>query len=1253
MGNTERHARAAPSDRTTDADLLRQLLAQQRGLHAALDSDLRVVWLSEAFALQFGLPAADCTGRNWFDLYPAAGSLAAEYARALGGETVHLPLVPLLRGDQPRMLSVTLSPWQTPAGETACAALHVVEIDATATVNAAAEQVPELREQFAARRLALIRAISRNGSDGLCAIDAQARVLHISPQIEKLCGISAARAARQSALELVHPDDLMVLRQRFSNGLVREGLERIARLRFRVRNAADQWRWIDCLAVNALSDPAVQCILLYLHDATQEVAFEEQLRRRERRFAALTEKMEDLVVVFDAQGRASFASASVGRILGYRPRELRMREVLRRIHPAHRPRAKSLLRWIGRSRSDDERVELMIREASNTYRWLEVAAVDLRDDPDVGGVLVNARDVTARKMAELERDAALDGASVFVWEQDLATGGVRWLNRPDEPVAIGLLADAHDDDSWYAAVHDDDVARVRASYREFTRSSQPKFEIGYRVRARDGGYRQVLDRCHLSPFQSDGPHRLLRGVTIDVTEQRQMEDDLARSRERFQLAIECAAIDYYEWFRDGDIVIGSDRILGSIKDRNAAGQVRGASILAAMHPEDRQDWHAARRRHVAGEVEFAESRFRVRDSAGRWRWVFDRAQIVDRGPDNEPRRMVGILMDIDHTQRAELALGETEARLGTAVWAAHLGLWELDVGAQRAHWFSNWCELEDIDPCEGPDHVALWDANVHPEDVGTAAAQFSSLLTSDNDVYEAEYRVRTRSGEWRWIQERSRAVRRDAAGRPLRVVGTCINIHARKVAEQAVRDSQLRLQSIAINSSDWLLLLDTHLSIVFVNRAIGDREPEQLVGRSVLDIAQARFIGEVRAFYERVLTSNGPCEMREVIDRVDGEPRHMLVRAQAVRRGAQVVGIAVTTTELTTIVRQQQLLELQGMILDTMSEGVVLITPDDRIRLTNPAFDRLFGAAAGGLVDTPIGDLLDATAIEILRGATRSAAPREFECRRRDGTTFAAACVVTPIVIDGRQHLLAVLNDISERRVLEREILEVSNREQHRIGNDLHDGLGQELTGVALLLRALSTDLRRTQPQAMPEFDDIVDLLNRSIHNTRTLARGLSPVSLERGGLLPALRTLVARAREVYGVTISMRTRIAVPLRLDEAASNHLYRIVQEAISNAMRHGKPSRIVVQLGVDLHTVRLSIHDNGRGLPPTGPADTGLGLRTMRYRAHVTGGDVTIENHRHGGTIVRCTMPHVMREPQSLEAAQLRAHQRAHTRRGDPW
>ncbi len=334
------------------------------------------------------------------------------------------------------------------------------------------------------------------------------------------------------------------------------------------------------------------------------------------------------------------------------------------------------------------------------------------------------------------------------------------------------------------------------------------------------------------------------------------------------------------------------------------------------------------------------------------------------------------------------------------------------------------------------------------------------------------------------------------------------------------------------------------------------------------------------------------------------------------------------------------------------------------IRLTNPAFDAMFAYAPGTLEGYPI-DRLFRLDERVRSGAERrirtqppaeNAEPFEFECIRRDGSTFAAACVITPLLIDGADHWLAVLNDVTERKVLEREILEVSNREQQRIGNDLHDGLGQELTGVALMLRSLTTRIRRAHPEALPEVDEVVALLNQSIHNARTLARGLSPVSLERGGLVPALRTLAVRARETYGLSLTLRTRLTHPLRVDESAANHLYRIVQEALSNAMRHGRATQVRIQLTSDDLAIRLSVHDNGRGLPPETQTATGLGLRTMRYRAQVIGGNLLVGNHRLGGTIVRCVCPQGARERVSLAHSHARAHARAHgylgtMRRGD--
>ena len=116
----------------------------------------------------------------------------------------------------------------------------------------------------------------------------------------------------------------------------------------------------------------------------------------------------------------------------------------------------------------------------------------------------------------------------------------------------------------------------------------------------------------------------------------------------------------------------------------------------------------------------------------------------------------------------------------------------------------------------------------------------------------------------------------------------------------------------------------------------------------------------------------------------------------------------------------------------------------------------------------------------------------------------------------GRNHCLVVLQDVSERKQLERAILQAVNREQYRIGNDLHDGLGQELTGIALMLRGVAGRLTNEYAPILPEIEGIMRLVNNAIESTRALARGLSPVNLERGGLQDALEGLAMHAAELY-----------------------------------------------------------------------------------------------------------------------------------------
>ncbi len=213
--------------------------------------------------------------------------------------------------------------------------------------------------------------------------------------------------------------------------------------------------------------------------------------------------------------------------------------------------------------------------------------------------------------------------------------------------------------------------------------------------------------------------------------------------------------------------------------------------------------------------------------------------------------------------------------------------------------------------------------------------------------------------------------------------------------------------------------------------------------------------------------------------------------------------------------------------------------------------------------------------------------------------------------------------DITERKRLEQEILDVSGRERQSIGRDLHDGLGQELTGVALMLRGLGSRVQERCPDAMDSINEIVGLVNQSIENARSLARGLLPVRTESGGLASALRELASRSCDLYGMEVNFRAEVWQALHLDETDASHLYRIAQEALTNAARHGHATRVDVFLLVVRNIFSLYITDNGEGFcAPTSPY-SGMGLKIMKYRAGMIGAKFEIVPIEPRGTVVRVT------------------------------
>ncbi|MBL9214990.1 MAG: response regulator [Opitutaceae bacterium] len=215
----------------------------------------------------------------------------------------------------------------------------------------------------------------------------------------------------------------------------------------------------------------------------------------------------------------------------------------------------------------------------------------------------------------------------------------------------------------------------------------------------------------------------------------------------------------------------------------------------------------------------------------------------------------------------------------------------------------------------------------------------------------------------------------------------------------------------------------------------------------------------------------------------------------------------------------------------------------------------------------------------------------------------------------------ALAAEREQRQRLERELLEISENEQRRIGADLHDGLGQQLTAIEILCAGLKADVAG-QPRLARQVDRIGQFLRESIAQVRSLARGLAPIKGGSDALWASLVELADRTHSLGRVECRLDCPAVVHLS-DAAAAVQLYRIAQEAVNNALKHSRARRIVVALVRDAQELRLSVTDNGRGFVESRAA--GLGLQVMRHRASVIGAELAVESVPGRGTTIRCRLP----------------------------
>lgn len=588
------------------------------------------------------------------------------------------------------------------------------------------------------------------------------------------------------------------------------------------------------------------------------------------------------------------------------------------------------------------------------------------------------------------------------------------------------------------------------------------------------------------------------------------------------------------------------------------------------------------------------------------------------------------------------------------------------------------CEsITGFKPEEYSANPLLWFDIVVEDDRSVVGRQTDEVLLGLQPS-AVEYRIRRKDGQLRWILK-TVVPYHDAQGQVIAYDSLLRDITEGKQAAESLRQSEERYRLLFEDdlTGDYLAAPDG--TILLCNQAFveifGFSSREEAVGSNLASLYVAplswpRFIqllsdtktleryertgrhsgGKIRHVIETVLgTFNAQGELLRIKGYVFDDTDSKLAETRMQRRNAELEDVVWQRTQA---LREKH--EHLEAIWNSAFDAIITIDSQGVIETINRAAEKMFGYSADEMIGQNVKLLMPSPFREEHDGYLRHYretgqarildVPRELVARRKDGSMFPIDLSVTQV--DHSEYFTGVIRDISERKQLQQHVLESADDEQRRIGLELHDGVGQELTGLSLVAGTLlnlligraqkdveSDALRQLDETGFARICDIAKKLdqklseaNRHVHQ---LSQGIMPVQIDAEALRSALEDLAATLHAPP--TVSCRFDCPLPVMVaNNDTATHLYRIAQEAVNNALKHSQADDLCISLRQDDDRIVFEVSDNGVGIEDEDSrvASTrkgqGMGLRTMRYRAGMIGGTLQIERRRTGGTLVRCAL-----------------------------
>lgn len=416
---------------------------------------------------------------------------------------------------------------------------------------------------------------------------------------------------------------------------------------------------------------------------------------------------------------------------------------------------------------------------------------------------------------------------------------------------------------------------------------------------------------------------------------------------------------------------------------------------------------------------------------------------------------------------------------------------------------------------------------------------------------------------------------------------------------------------------------------------------------AILGLPSQGLNGSLQTFFERAhsedrtrlenvfkaaLSDHQPFVFEVRVLRPDGEIRSLRSQGEVIPHTDHTVRLFGLCQDVTLQKQAEEAQALAASLVTASDDAIIGKALDGSIFSWNRGAERMFGYRAAEMNGRSITILIppdrrdeEGQILQRVKSG-RSLVQIETVRLRKDGQPIEVQLTASPVRgKDGKvKGVSVVVRDISEVKRLEALVLEISEREQRRIGQDIHDDLSQQLSGVAYLTHLLVKELRSHMLPMAEEAARINELVAVASEQVRDVSRGLLPVKPEPNGLTVALHRLARRVRETSALDCWFVSEPGLQIQ-DNGLATHLYRIAQEAAHNAVKHSHGSEIVIHLRRRDGVLELIVEDNGRGLPPGAPSRQSMGLETMKYRAHAIGARLNLQARRKQGLRVICSLP----------------------------